>query len=221
MIRAIFFIFFNFFWTGLCSLTAIASGMRDPFSVTAGRVLKLWAQGLTWACGARVEVKGLQNIVPGTQYVVVANHRSHLDTPILVSCLPFRVTIIAKTELFKIPFFGAAMHGVGILEIDRRNRERAVKTMKKAGDVLRKQGLSVLIFPEGTRGKGSILLPLKRGAFVLAAEEHLPILPVTIVGTEAMLPRSHAFVQPGSVTVIVHPPEKEPTQVREVIESAL
>ena len=98
-------------------------------------------------------------------YILVSNHQSHADIPVLVVHMPLHMSIIAKKELFKIPFFGQGMRAIGIIEIDRSNRTKAVASLKKAEQIIRDEKLSILAFPEGTRSDNGTLLPFKKGPF--------------------------------------------------------
>jgi 1-acyl-sn-glycerol-3-phosphate acyltransferase len=151
-------------------------------------------------------VSGLEQLDTSRSYVIISNHQSQMDIPVLVANLPLKLTIIAKKELFKIPIFAQGMRAFGILEIDRSNRSRAIETLNIAAQVIRKEKISVLAFPEGTRSKDGRLQPFKKGPFVLATNHQIPILPVTVTGTFPILPKGKLMVQAGLVKVHVHPP---------------
>ena len=121
-------------------------------------------------------------------YVVMSNHQSHYDIPVLFRVVHGRMRMVTKKELFKIPIFGKAMRGAGFIEIDRGDRESAIASLKNAADQLR-SGTHVWIAPEGTRSKDGSIGPMKKGGFVMARTTGLPILPIAINGTINVLPR--------------------------------
>ena len=137
---------------------------------------------------------------------MVGNHQSHVDIPAVMGHLPLKMTVIAKKELFRIPFFGQAMRAFGILSIDRSNRRKSIETLNQAAAILKEQELSVLAFPEGTRSENGEISPFKKGPFMLAINSGIPILPVSIKGTYAILPKGQLWVNPGTVTLVIHPP---------------
>src|SRR5687768_2218149 len=140
----------------------------------------LWG-ARTWldACGAKISVKGLENLEEGKGYVFASNHRSYLDTATLFACAGRRIGLVAKRELLKVPVLGQGMGFVNIIAIDRSNPERARLSMEKARRVL-ENGYSFGVFAEGTRGLPGELLPFKKGAFHLALQTGAPIVPVAI-----------------------------------------
>jgi len=130
----------------------------------------------------------------------------NIDIPILVESLPdFQLRWIAKRELMLIPFFGWAMWASGHIVVDRANRAKAMASLRVARERVR-GGISVVIFPEGTRGTGGELLPFKRGGFLLASKTDAPIVPVTIKGSGRLLPKGDWRFRSGQVEVIVSEP---------------
>lgn len=207
MIRALWVILVAFFSTGFRATVAIAVGLFTKYTDFAYKhSFWPWARSIVRAAGIRVTATGLENIDPGNSYVIVSNHQSQLDIPVLVATLPLKLTIIAKKELFKIPLFSQGMRAFGILEIDRSNRSRAIETLNLAAQVIRKEKISVLAFPEGTRSRDGKLQRFKKGAFALATDHQFLILPVSVNGTFPVLPRGKLMVHPGEVKVTIHPP---------------
>ena len=180
-----------------------------PFDKSGKLSLKLgilWLSIIRKASFLRVKVRYEYPADFSRSYVVVTNHRSHYDV-VALSVLPFKaVKPVAKKELTKTPIFGWFLRKVSIV-IDRNApRGEAYQKIKAQMDRLKEDGFSVLIFPEGTRGRGNELLPLKTGAFRLALEHRLPLLPITIKGTEKILPRGSLAITPGRVELVVHKP---------------
>jgi 1-acyl-sn-glycerol-3-phosphate acyltransferase len=152
-----------------------------------------------------VEVHGRENLVPGETYLVMSNHQSHYDIPVLFEVIGPNIRMITKEELFRIPIFGNALKLGGFISIDRGNRHAAIESLERARELMA-SGTHVWIAPEGTRSRTGELLPFKKGAFYLALEAKLTILPVTIDGTRNALPADDLRSRPGAhVTVTLHP----------------
>jgi 1-acyl-sn-glycerol-3-phosphate acyltransferase len=144
----------------------------------------------------RLEVVGRELVDPDRAYVYMSNHQSHLDIPVLYSAIPSRtVRMVAKTELFRIPIFGRAMRAAGFVEVDRKNREAAIDSLRRAAAAIA-DGVSIWIAPEGHRSATGALGPLKKGGFHLAADSGTPIVPVAITGTLAVLPPGSRSMRP-------------------------
>lgn len=169
-------------------------------------IARSWARIQLWCAGIKVKVEGAENIEDGKSYMIVCNHQSHSDIPVMIAHMPIRMTIIAKQELFKVPFFGPGMRAIGILSIDRKNREKAFRTLQEAAKVIRERKISVLAFPEGTRTSDGKMQPFKKGPFMLAIDAGIPILPVTLDGTFEIFPKGSLVFKPGNATITIHPP---------------
>lgn len=207
MFRAIFFAIITIVVTAIWSGAAVIVGIISRYSpVIYYTIARSWAKILIFAAGIRVEVSGKENIHPNQSYIVVSNHQSHLDTPVLVSQLPLRLTFLAKKELFRIPIFGWAMQLAGILKIDRSNQQRAIQTLKNAEKIILERKFSVMSFPEGTRTPDGDIHAFKKGPFVMAINTGLPVLPVSIRGTYDILPKKKLRIRPGRVQVSIYPP---------------
>ena len=152
--------------------------------------------------GVRVRVEGLENLPPGA-FVLAANHASNLDPPILLSSLPRRASIFAKRELFRVPIFATGMRAARFIPVDRGGM-KATAGLATAVALL-KGGLPLAIFPEGTRSPDGRLRPFKKGAFAIAIEAGVPIVPVAIAGTHRLLRRGDSTIRPGEVTLRLGP----------------
>jgi 1-acyl-sn-glycerol-3-phosphate acyltransferase len=148
--------------------------------------------------GIRVRVEGTDNLPHGA-CVFAANHASNLDGMILLPAIPRRIALVAKKELFRIPIFGAGMRAAGFISVDRGGRKAAAGIATAVSSL--RQGLSLFIFPEGTRSPNGRLQPFKKGAFTMAVESAVPVVPVSIAGTHALLPRGEWVIRPGEVVV--------------------
>ncbi len=163
-----------------------------------------WASWLLGAAGVKVVLHGRDDLPPGSPRVFIANHVSWFDIPAMIAVLP-HYGFVAKRELEKIPLFGAAARAVGVIYIDRENRKAAFGAYEDATRKIR-EGQSVLVYPEGTRGDEYALRPFKKGPFVLAIGSEAPIVPVVIHGTIEVNPRSEFRASPGTVHVYVLEP---------------
>lgn len=190
--------------------------------------LERWSRNIVHATRMKVATVGREHVSSGETFVVMSNHQSHYDVPVLFYVLGGNLRMVAKHELFRIPIFGGAMREAGFISIDRKNRESAIKSLEEAKPMLR-GGTHLWIAPEGTRSLDGALGSFKKGGFVLAQELALRILPVTVVGTRDALPSHAARTTPdAAVTVTFHPPvasdgprEATMATVREAIASAL
>jgi 1-acyl-sn-glycerol-3-phosphate acyltransferase len=161
----------------------------------------------TWlkACGARVAVRGLENIKRDENYVFISNHRSYLDTAMLFAYTGHRIGLVAKRELLKVPVLGQGMNFVNIIAIDRSDPERARRSMQKAKEVL-ESGYSFGVFAEGTRAMRGELLPFKKGAFHLALQTEATIVPVAIKNTDSMMGKKTGVAYRGTIEMVLLPP---------------
>lgn len=158
-----------------------------------------WAWWLLRAAGVHVVLHGDDGLAKGAPRVYIANHVSWFDIPSLIEVLP-HYGFVAKRELEKIPIFGAAARGVGVIYIDRENRKAAFGAYEEAAKNIAR-GNPVLVYPEGTRGATYALRPFKKGPFVLAIASQAPIVPVVIHGTIEVNPRDEFRASPGTVHV--------------------
>lgn len=165
----------------------------------------LWARINALAAPARVRVEGRNNVDRSQSYVVVANHQSHFDILAIYGWLGIDFRWVMKIELRKVPVLGLACEKLGHVYIDRSNHRRAQESIDAAKQQLQ-NGTSIFFFPEGTRSLDGRLLPFKKGAFKLAKELGLPILPVTITGSHDILPAKTLNLFPGNMDIIIHPP---------------
>jgi 1-acyl-sn-glycerol-3-phosphate acyltransferase len=157
---------------------------------------------------ARIELKtiGLEHVPAGEAVVVMSNHQSLYDIPVLYRALKMPLRMVAKNELFRVPLWGSAMRRAGFVEVDRKDRARAIESLSAATGAL-SRGLSIWIAPEGTRSEDGGLGPFKRGGFHLAEDAGVRILPVTVIGTGQVLSaRSHEVHDGVTVSVVLHPP---------------
>lgn len=171
------------------------------------RRLGVWAGGVLRAANVQLETEGVEHLVPGESYVVMSNHQSHFDIPVLFCALGISIRMVAKTELFSIPIMGVAMRYAGFVEIDRSKKTRALKSLSYARERLKRDKTSVWISPEGTRSATGELGDFKRGGFYMAMDAGLRILPVSIDGSvEIHRTQEWAVHKNRCVRVKVSPP---------------
>jgi 1-acyl-sn-glycerol-3-phosphate acyltransferase len=156
-----------------------------------------------WLTGVRVEIIGRDQFDHSRSYIFMTNHVSNLDPPIQIPLIPRRTSFLVKKELFKTPILGPAMRMASLLPVDRGNRDAGIEAVNAAKAVVA-QGLNMTIYVEGKRSFDGKLLPFKKGPFYLARECNVPVVPITISGTEKVMPKGRFAIRPGTATVTVH-----------------
>ncbi len=185
--------------------TVVDALHRRVTKATCDDRLAHWSRSVVENAHIRLEVSGRQNMRPGETYLVMSNHQSLYDIPVLFHVVGPNIRMITKEELFRIPIFGGALAAAGFIAIDRSNRNAAIRSLERARALLA-SGTHVWIAPEGTRSRTGELLPFKKGGFYLALEASLPILPVTLRGTRDALPARGVRSSEGAdVRVVIHP----------------
>lgn len=180
---------------------------------SAHLVARIWARSILLVSGVKVVVYGLENIDPCASYVYMANHQSMFDIFALLAFLPVRFRWLAKKELFSIPIFGYSMGRAGYISVDRSSMKAAYRSLQEAAQKIA-QGVSVVIFPEGTRSSDGRIMPFKAGGFHLAITSGRPIVPVVIDGTHHIMPKGISRVRQGLVTISINPPIETNTYTR-------
>ncbi|MBA2704340.1 MAG: 1-acyl-sn-glycerol-3-phosphate acyltransferase [Blastocatellia bacterium] len=155
--------------------------------------------------GMKVEVRGSEHIDPKQTYVFISNHRSYLDTATLFAYTGQRLGVLAKKELLKVPILGYGMGYVNIMAIDRSNRERALQTTEAATARIR-SGRSFGVFAEGTRARPGEFLPFKKGAFYMAAQAGVPLVPVAIKNSDYLMGKGTGEARLGTIVMVILPP---------------
>lgn len=192
-------------------LTILAAVLISVLSIAgaaefAGRyVARPWGKLILWITPVMIERTGLEHIEAHQSYVVIANHQSTYDILVVYGYLPLDFKWVMKIELRKMPFVGFACEKMGHIYVDRRNRQASIKAMQSARKKL-VDGTSVFFFPEGTRSCGAELKPFKKGAFRMAEDLQLPILPVTIEGADQVMKSGGLLITPGRIKLAFHEP---------------
>jgi len=214
MARTSIIIFWIILVTAFMAVMVILVSFVTAGGDTAHKVGRIWAKYILALSNIRVTVKGLSNLRPGRSYIYMANHMSNFDIPVLQAFLPVQFRWLAKAELYKIPVFGYAMKRAGYISIDRFDRKSAIESLNKAVKIIR-NGISVVIFPEGTRSRTHNIQPFKKGGFILAVDSGVPIIPIIIHGTERIMPKKQMLIKPGNVTLEIAKPIHSSDYTRE------
>jgi 1-acyl-sn-glycerol-3-phosphate acyltransferase len=183
------------------SIFVIVASLFGAGKLVNEGVPRFWSRWLLWASGTHVRLFGVEHIAPGRPQIIASNHVSWFDVLALAAYLPKRYRFIAKKELKRIPFFGAAWQAIGHIAIDRGDTQSAIESLDRAVHLVREDNSCIIIFPEGTRSDSDELLPFKKGAFVLALHTGLEIVPTGIQGTRAIMPKHSWRVSPGRIIV--------------------
>jgi 1-acyl-sn-glycerol-3-phosphate acyltransferase len=204
-LRGLFLVTFWFTAIGLCGpililltyLTKNENCLYKPISwfVRAGLTL----------VGVKVDVKGLEHLDPRQAYIFTPNHQSFIEVPLFVTYLGRNPGYLAKKEVFRYPVFGPGIRMMGVIPVDRSNSPAAVESAKQATRNIRR-GKSYMVYPEGTRSKDGKMLPFKKGAFMMAIEAGVPIVPVTVSGATKIMAKGEFKLFPSTVHITLHEP---------------
>lgn len=205
MFRTFLCYFVFFITTVVLGTVAILLSLFDSSGNLPHRVARLWGKVQLRSTGTHVQIQGLENIDSRRSYILVSNHQSTFDIFALLGYLPIQFRWTAKAELFRTPFMGWAMSRIGYIPIERDSPKKAYRSLLRAAEVVR-NGVSVIIFPEGTRSPDGNLQPFKKGVFLIALKSQAPILPITIQGASRIMPKGDWRAYPGDVRIQIDPP---------------
>jgi 1-acyl-sn-glycerol-3-phosphate acyltransferase len=191
--------------TIIFGIISLVTSAFDESGRTQHAVARAWAHVLLAVSGVRVRVEGLEKLQPDCGYVLVANHRSLIDTPVIMAHIPLQLRFFAKKGLFRIPLLGGHLRRAGHLPVVRENPRASVKSLSDGARLIRERGISVLIFPEGGRAPGE-MREFKEGAAYLAIKAGVPAVPIGIAGAREVLPMGSFHVRPHEVTVRIGDP---------------
>ena len=203
MFRTIWYVLNATVWTLYYGSKAVIAGWLRVPSVPGtvyDECARRWGRKVIKAAACHVRTKGMEHIPEGQPVVFVANHQSFFDILALAAMLPGKMRFVAKKELRKVPVFGAALSAAGQIYIDRFNRAKALEAYEEAAVAVR-QGMSAVVFVEGTRSRTGDLLPFKKGAFVFAIAAQVPMIPLYCGGTFDILPKGSIHVNPRAITL--------------------
>jgi 1-acyl-sn-glycerol-3-phosphate acyltransferase len=199
-LRALFLILSAAVYTAILGPPALVSCFLDPSRRWPSFFQGLWVDWLLRTNGIHIRLEGMENLKQDQSYILASNHASILDIPALISAAPFPVRFLAKRSLLWFPIFGWVLYFSGHILIDRQSAQSTLRSLKKAPSLLQK-GISIIVFPEGTRSPDGEVQEFKRGAFLLARHSRVPVVPISIIGTYEMLPRRGWCFWPGTMHI--------------------
>ena len=205
-------------YTVVLGALSILSSLFDRRGYFAHGCARAWAWLILKTTGVRVVVEGLERIQPGSTYIFVSNHQSIYDIPVIFASLPCQLRIIAKESLARFPVLGWHLRRGGHLFVDRQRPDRA--GILQRWRALVSDGLSLIIFAEGTRSPGGHVARFKAGSFLLAIEAGLPVVPLAVVGTRKVMPKGRLRTEPADVMLIVHDPIPAPALAAPTVHDA-
>jgi len=191
-------------YTIVLGTMSLASSLFDARGYFAHWCARTWARLILGTTGVSVRVEGLEHVAPNGSYVFVSNHQSHYDTAVLFATLPHQLRIIAKDSLGRFPFVGWHLRRTGHILVDRRRPDRSA--IFAWAERLLSQGLSLIVYPEGTRSPNGLVQRFKPGSFQIALQAGLPVVPISISGTRQVLRKGDLAARPGIVRMVLHPP---------------
>jgi 1-acyl-sn-glycerol-3-phosphate acyltransferase len=205
LLRTVFFLIPSIaVYTIVLGVASITSSFFDRKGHFAHGCARLWSRLILATTGVKVTVEGLERIVPGKTYVFVANHQSIYDIPVLFWSIPFQLRIIAKESLGNFPMLGPHLKRTGHMLVDRKHPDRA--GILGWASRLTSNGLSLIVFPEGTRSRDGHMNKFKGGSLLLAMQAGLPIVPISVAGSRHVMKKGELTTRPGHVRLVVHEP---------------
>jgi len=184
---------------------SLAASAFDRSGRAQHRLAQAWAHMVLAVSGVRVCVEGLEKLHANSSYVLVANHRSYMDTPAILAHIPLQFRFFAKKGLFRIPLLGGHLRRAGHLPVVRGNPRASLKSLSEGARLIRERGISLLLFPEGGRMPAE-MSGFKEGAAYLAMKAGVPAVPIGILGTREVLPMGSFHVRPHEVILRIGDP---------------
>ncbi len=178
----------------------------SPHSRQITPIMRAWAKTFLFVTGSRVTVEGLERLDPQASYVFSGNHISSIEIPVMIGFLPVSVRFLAKKELFGVPILGSAMKAIHMVRTDRQAGGMAHRAINDQVARVVAERLSLVIYPEGTRSRDAEMMPFKKGAFKIAIDNGMAMVPVTITGSEKVWPPGSKLIYGGRVHLVVHDP---------------
>jgi 1-acyl-sn-glycerol-3-phosphate acyltransferase len=184
---------------------ALAISLVDKNGNIQHQIARIWARGCVWASGSNLKVLGAENLHKHKVAVYASNHTSYMDTPVIFATLPFQFRILARRDLWRIPFIGWYLNRSGQMPIDTENPRATLSSLGAAARTLR-SGMSLFVFPEGKRTPNGELQPFLSGAVYLAIRAQIPLVPMALSGVYELLPIHTRHFFPSELTLNVGEP---------------
>ncbi len=191
--------------TTLCGSLSLLVCLFDKKGYLQHSIARLWARCCVWASGSRLTVVGAEHLPRSTAAVYASNHTSFMDTPVIFAALPFQFRILARKQLWRIPFIGWYLNRSGQMPIDTGNPHATLSSLGAGARALR-GGMALFVFPEGGRTSDGALRPFLSGAAFLAIRAQVPLVPIALSGVYALLPIHTRHFYPGQLTLRIGPP---------------
>lgn len=197
------------FWASIATVVLcmfiIPAGLLSRTGNLAFSLSRLWAYTMLAVSFVRTEIKNKDKIRKGTSYIIISNHQSLYDIIALVTTLGIQFRWIIKKEILHVPVFGYGLYASRNIFIDRSNTASAIESINKGFDRL-PEGVSVMVFAEGTRSPDGRIHEFKKGGFVAAVQRQIPILPITVNGSRRIMSKNNLVLKPGKIQVVVGDP---------------
>ena len=192
-------------WTVACGSLSLLVSLVDRRGVAQHRIARVWAWGCVTVSGARLTVRGAENFKRAPLAVFASNHTSYMDTPVVFASIPMQFRILAKRELWPIPFIGWYLNRSGQIPINTANPRATLGSLGAAAKAL-KGGMPLFVFPEGGRTANGQLKPFLSGAAYLAIRSQTPLVPIALSGVYGLLPIHTHHFYPGKITMSIGKP---------------
>jgi 1-acyl-sn-glycerol-3-phosphate acyltransferase len=198
------------FWIVIIILSIILGtvattlGIFDKSGNLSHKIAALWSKLICQWNGIKVEITGIENVLPDRPQIFIANHQSYYDIFALSGYLAVQLRWVSKAVLFRIPFMGWAMSAAGYISVERNNRRQSYQAFLNTLEAI-KAGSSIVVFPEGTRSEKGTIGIFKKGSQLLAQRAKVPIVPITIIGTRDIIRKGSMLIRPKTVRIIISP----------------
>ena len=198
------------FWIVIISLSiilgtvAVILGVFDKSGNQSHKVAALWSRLICRWNGIKVKITGIENILVDQPQIFIANHQSYYDIFALAGYLAVQLRWVSKSVLFRIPFMGWAMTAAGYISVERNNRRKSYQAFLDTLEAI-KAGSSIVVFPEGTRSEDGNIGVFKKGSQLLAQRAKVPMVPVTIIGTQDIIRKGSMLIHPKLIQIIISP----------------
>ncbi len=191
--------------TAAMGLVSLLVSLFDASGRGQHRLARAWSRLLLKIAGVRVETEGLEKLAPGGSYVFVADRRSYFDVPCILAHVPAQIRFLTSKKLFNVPLVGYHLRRSGHLPVSGDSTRASLRSLSAAARAIQERQVSVLVFPEGGRTEGE-LGPFGDGAAYIAIRAGVPVVPIALLGTRAILPLGSAVVRAGTVRMRIGDP---------------